>query len=241
MEQVQVILANIERMKCEPEKVLGEILPYYAEKYTRYKREEDARQELVCGILLRKYLGVWKTGQVGYGKDGKPFLTCGEDPENLKCPVGIASLFSCKDMNSKSDMDREFPNGRQWKYNLSHSGVWVALGISDTEIGVDIERIRRYHSATARKLFTEDERTMLEQTKGEDERNALFTMLWTEWEAVLKLEGSGFAGGWRENGVDKDRYAVWTKEMDGYFLSVATKNAAEICLEEEDYSWKRRI
>lgn len=199
MEQVRVILANIEGMKCEPEEVLGEILPYYAEKYTRYKREEDARQELVCGILLRKYLGVWKTGQVGYGKDGKPFLL-----------------------------------ERQWKYNLSHSGVWVALGISDAEIGVDIERIRRYHSATARKLFTEEEQVMLEQVESEEARNALFTRLWTEWEAVLKLEGSGFAGGWRENGVDKARYAIWTKEMDGYFLSVATRDAAEICLEEDE-------
>lgn len=199
MEQVRVILANIERMKCEPEEVLGEILPYYAEKYTRYKREEDARQELVCGILLRKYLGVWKTGQVGYGKDGKPFLL-----------------------------------ERQWKYNLSHSGVWVALGISDAEIGVDIERIRRYHSATARKLFTEEEQVMLEQVESEEARNALFTRLWTEWEAVLKLEGSGFAGGWRENGVDKARYEIWTKEMDGYFLSVATRDAAEICLVEDE-------
>ena len=203
MEQVRVILANIERMKCEPEEVLGQILPYYAEKYTRYKREEDARQELVCGILLRKYLGVWKTGQVGYGKDGKPFLL-----------------------------------ERQWKYNLTHSGVWVALGISDAEIGVDIERIRRYHSATARKLFTEEEQVMLEQVESEEARNALFTRLWTEWEAVLKLEGSGFAGGWRENGVDKTRYAIWTKEMDGYFLSVATRDAAEICLEEDERCWK---
>lgn len=199
MEQVRVILANIEGMKCEPEEVLGEILPYYAEKYTRYKREEDARQELVCGILLRKYLGVWKTGQVGYGKDGKPFLL-----------------------------------ERQWKYNLSHSGVWVALGISDAEIGVDIERIRRYHSATARKLFTEEEQVMLEQVESEEARNALFTRLWTEWEAVLKLEGSGFAGGWRENGVDKARYAIWTKEMDGYFLSVATREATLICLVEDE-------
>ena len=199
MEQVRVILANIERMKYEPEEVLGEILPYYAEKYTRYKREEDARQELVCGILLRKYLGVWKTGQVGYGKDGKPFLL-----------------------------------ERQWKYNLTHSGVWVALGISDAEIGVDIERIRRYHSATARKLFTEEEQVMLEQVESEEARNALFTRLWTEWEAVLKLEGSGFAGGWRENGVDKARYAIWTKEMDGYFLSVATRDATLICLVEDE-------
>ena len=199
MEQVRVVLANIEGMKCEPEEVLGEILPYYAEKYTRYKREEDARQELVCGILLRKYLGVWKTGQVGYGKDGKPFLL-----------------------------------ERQWKYNLSHSGVWVALGISDAEIGVDIERIRRYHSVTARKLFTEEEQVMLEQVESEEARNALFTRLWTEWEAVLKLEGSGFAGGWRENGVDKARYAIWTKEMDGYFLSVATREATLICLVEDE-------
>lgn len=199
MEQVRVILANIERMKCEPEEVLGEILPYYAEKFGQYKRREDAMQELLCGILLRKYLGVWKTEQVGYGKDGKPCLT-----ESLR------------------------------KYNLSHSGVWVALGISDVEIGVDIERIRRYHSATARKLFTEEEQRMLEAAETEEERDHLFTRLWTEWEAVLKLEGTGFAGGWRENGVDKARYAIWTKEMDRYFLSVATRDAAEICLIEDE-------
>lgn len=209
MEQVKVILANIEKMKYEPENVPGEILPYYAEKFRKYKREEDARQELLCGILLKKYLGVWKTEQVGYGKDGKPFLN--------------------------------YPDRRPWKYNLSHSGTWVALGISDVEIGVDIERIRRYHSATVRKLFTEEEQTLLEQVESEEERNVFFTGMWTEWEAVLKLEGSGFAGGWRENGVDKKQYAIWTKEMDGYFLSVATRNEAEICLVEEDYGWKRRI
>lgn len=156
-------------------------------------------QELVCGILLRKYLGVWKTEQVGYGKDGKPCLT-----ESRR------------------------------KYNLSHSGVWVALGISDVEIGVDIERGRRYHSATARKLFTEEEQRMLEEAETEEERDHLFTRLWTEWEAVLKLEGTGFAGGWRENGVDKARYAIWTKEMDRYFLSVATREETEICLVEDE-------
>lgn len=199
MEQVRVILANIERMKCEPEEVLGKILPYYAEKFGQYKRREDAMQELLCGILLRKYLGVWKTEQVEYGKDGKPCLT-----ESLR------------------------------KYNLSHSGVWVALGISDVEIGVDIERDRRYHSATARKLFTEEEQRMLEAAETEEERDHLFTRLWTEWEAVLKLEGTGFAGGWRENGVDKARYAIWTKEMDGYFLSVATREETEICLVEDE-------
>lgn len=101
-------------------------------------------------------------------------------------------------------------------------------------VGVDIERIRRYHSATARKLFTEEEQVMLEQVESEEARNALFTRLWTEWEAVLKLEGSGFAGGWRENGVDKARYAIWTKEMDGYFLSVATREATLICLVEDE-------
>ena len=203
MEQVRVILANIERMKCEPEEVLGKILPYYAEKFGQYKRREDAMQELLCGILLRKHLGVWKTEQVGYGKDGKPCL-----------------------MES------------QRKYNLSHSGVWVALGISDVEIGVDIERVRRYHSATARKLFTEEEQRRLEEAETEEERDHLFTRLWTEWEAVLKLEGTGFAGGWRENGVDKARYAIWTKEMDRYFLSVATRDAAEICLIEDEQCWK---
>lgn len=198
MAEVRVIVANIEKIKCEPEDVLGEILPYYTEKFGQYKRREDAMQELLCGILLRKHLDVWKTEQVGYGKDGKPCL-------------------------------RE----SQRKYNLSHSGKWVVLAVAETEIGVDIERVRRYHSATTRKLFAEEEQRMLEEAETEEERDTLFTRLWTEWEAVLKLEGTGFAGGWRENGVDKAQYAIGTMELDGYFLSIATRDAAEICVTEE--------
>ena len=74
---------------------------------------------------------------------------------------------------------------------------------------------------------------MLEAAETEEERDTLFTRMWTEWEAVLKLEGTGFAGGWRENGVDKAQYAIWTMELDRYFLSIATRNAAEICVTEE--------
>ena len=33
MAEVRVIVANIEKIKCEPEDVLGEILPYYTETF----------------------------------------------------------------------------------------------------------------------------------------------------------------------------------------------------------------
>ena len=37
-------------------------------------------------------------------------------------------------------------------FNLSHSGKYVVLAIADQEVGIDIERVRPYHEATAKKI-----------------------------------------------------------------------------------------
>lgn len=39
-------------------------------------------------------------------------------------------------------------------FNLSHSGKYVVLAIADQEVGIDIERVRPYHEATAKKIFS---------------------------------------------------------------------------------------
>lgn len=44
--------------------ILPQIAPCYVEKYHRFKVEQEARQELVTGYLLRKYLGVCEDGQL---------------------------------------------------------------------------------------------------------------------------------------------------------------------------------
>ncbi|MCR5403035.1 MAG: 4'-phosphopantetheinyl transferase superfamily protein [Butyrivibrio sp.] len=45
-------------------------------------------------------------------------------------------------------------------FNLSHSGQMAALGISDREIGIDIEKCRHFEDSLIRYVFTEKEREL---------------------------------------------------------------------------------
>lgn len=76
-------------------------------------------------------------------------------------------------------------------FNLSHSGEYTMLAIADMDIGVDIEKIREVHWPTVRKVFSKEQRVLLEETS-RVEQPRLFTELWTRYEALLKLSGTGF-------------------------------------------------
>ena len=110
-------------------------------------------------------------------------------------------------------------------FNLSHSGKYVVLAVADQEIGVDIERIRPYHEATARKVFSQEIRNQLSELSGED-KDRLFTRRWTELEAKLKVKGIGFSKEW-ENEKAKE-YFIETRCIDEYYVSLATEEKISI-------------
>ena len=92
-------------------------------------------------------------------------------------------------------------------FNLSHSGTKVALGISDKEIGVDIERERNFKESLIKRVFSEEERKLAEKMGKEklmkenaenddSEKTALneaYTALWTAKESIMKYTGKGIA------------------------------------------------
>jgi 4'-phosphopantetheinyl transferase len=75
------------------------------------------------------------------------------------------------------------------KFNLSHSGDFVVLAVSDTEIGVDIEKIKPYNKAVAKRCFTSAELEWL----SEENTNEAFYRLWTAKESIMKATGAGFS------------------------------------------------
>ena len=77
-------------------------------------------------------------------------------------------------------------------FNLSHSGKYVVLAIADQEVGIDIERVRPYHEATAKKIFSNEIQNAMSELCGE-EKDRIFTQLWTELEAKLKVKGIDLA------------------------------------------------
>ena len=79
------------------------------------------------------------------------------------------------------------PNGL--RFNLSHSGDYVILGVSDHELGVDIEKVKKVNDLMVHRSFTEEEcQWLYEQCDSE-----AFYQLWTAKESIMKATGLGFS------------------------------------------------
>lgn len=113
-------------------------------------------------------------------------------------------------------------------FNLSHSGKYVVLAIADQEVGIDIERVRPYHEATAKKIFSNEIQNAMSKLCGE-EKDRIFTQLWTELEAKLKVKGIGFSKEW-ENEKAKE-YFIETRCIDEYYVSLATEEKISVEIE----------
>lgn len=74
-------------------------------------------------------------------------------------------------------------------FNLSHSGEWTVIALSDSEVGVDIQQIKRVDMRLAKRFFSEKECAQLADAG--DGATELFYRLWTVKEAYLKALGTG--------------------------------------------------
>ncbi len=96
-------------------------------------------------------------------------------------------LGICEDKLCKGPYGKPYlPDGRQ--FNLSHSGRYVILGVSNAEIGVDVEKIAPFDDRVVRRCFTAEEKAWLYETDSENR----FYRLWTAKESVMKATGAGF-------------------------------------------------
>ncbi len=83
-------------------------------------------------------------------------------------------------------------------FNVSHSGDYTVVAISDRPIGIDVEIIKDFSAILAKKLFNEDE---LKYISGSSTTRKKFLMqksfyeIWTAKEAFLKYMGTGISGG----------------------------------------------
>lgn len=108
--------------------------------------------------------------------------------------------------------------------NISHSGDYALIGVSQYPIGVDIEKIKpnRDFKRLAEMVLSEDERAWVFAQDTEQR----FYHLWTLKEARLKCDGDGLAGyypaatfspetSWRYPG-----YAVFTQTLESYIYTI---------------------
>ena len=83
-------------------------------------------------------------------------------------------------------------------FNVSHSGDYTVLAISDRPIGIDLEIIRDFSAILAKKYFNEDELKYISGNSSSRKKSLMqkcFYEIWTAKEAYLKFTGKGIAGG----------------------------------------------
>lgn len=126
-------------------------------------------------------------------------------------------------------------NVDKFKYNISHSGIWVVIAISSYEIGVDIEEISKQREilSNLELLFSNREIEYL-RLKSNQNMMERFAQFWTVKESYLKHKGVGL---FREldsfsvidSGEDRFIKGVISKRVfDNYYLSVFSEHERDI-------------
>ncbi|MBE6686434.1 MAG: 4'-phosphopantetheinyl transferase superfamily protein [Ruminococcaceae bacterium] len=104
-------------------------------------------------------------------------------------------------------------------FNISHSDEWVCLGVSDKEIGVDIEKHNPSKTRLAKRFFSQKEQQHCKTVKD-------FFDIWTQKEAFIKAVGIGLSYGINTFCCfeKQDGYCIRNIEApEGYSLSVCEK------------------
>lgn len=104
-------------------------------------------------------------------------------------------------------------------FNLSHCRSIVACAVDNAPVGIDVEDLGRYSECVARYCMSDDEMSQIGTS------DIIFTRLWTQKEAVFKLQGTGI----RDNIKDillpsnMSNIGITTEEhlAEGYILSIA--------------------
>lgn len=119
-------------------------------------------------------------------------------------------------------------------FNISHCMGWAACAISDREIGIDIERIRKVTDGVVRKALTPAEQEALFKANNKEE---MFCRFWTLKESFIKAVGKGLSfplskvefrlpetveGEIKSN--QKDYYFHQTSLGGGHFLAVCQRD-----------------
>lgn len=119
---------------------------------------------------------------------------------------------------NKSDGQR-IPNV---DFNLSHCKNGIAVAINDQPVGVDIESFHNIDSPLIKRTMNEAE---IQQINASNNPAKVFTQLWTQKEAVLKLLGTGLIDNLHDVLNDcQHKYQIETMvdEQKQYACSVAT-------------------
>lgn len=112
----------------------------------------------------------------------------------LLARYGICNCFgidASKLSFNVSEYGKPYIDGIPYYFNISHSDDYIICGVSDINIGVDIEKMQDIDFGFACDVFSDDEMRRFSSESVENKKE-LFFSIWTLKESYVKWLGSGF-------------------------------------------------
>lgn len=192
------------------------------QKVLSVKNARSQAAGIGAGLLIRKALADHMTEcRAEPGVEcvsecrAEPGAECAAEKPVLEC-FAVEELLSMLERRTAEPCYRYGKNGKPYlkdhpfQFNLSHSGDYVFCGVSNREIGVDIQKIQGDNMLRlAKRFFAAPERRALEGCGDEELRRRMFFRMWVRKEAYGKLTGEGIPGVvgkclWREDPVGEE-------------------------------------
>jgi len=109
-------------------------------------------------------------------------------------------------------------------FNLAHSGPYVVLAISDRPVGVDIEQTKRMSYKVTKRIMRKEQLDRLDGFENESEAFQIeLTKYWTQYEAIMKLVGTGFSGELDDETMEAYEKRVVFRKLEDYVIAVVTE------------------
>lgn len=99
-------------------------------------------------------------------------------------------------------------------FSISHCKEGIAVAIDDQPVGIDIEAIRNVDQDLILRTMNEEEQRQIHSNRD-------FTRLWTQKEAILKMEGTGITSFEQLQGLSIPDYRIQTTEKEKYIYTIA--------------------
>ena len=103
----------------------------------------------------------------------------------------IRNEYSIDDYVETDKHGKPYFVNNKLKFNISHSGRYAILAISDDDIGIDIQAIKADKHRIAEKNFSKKECEYINQAGDDKQKQQRFCEIWTLKEAYLKNIGLG--------------------------------------------------
>ena len=100
----------------------------------------------------------------------------------------------------------------------------MVLAISDRPVGVDIEHTKRMSYKVAKRIMRKEQLDRLEGFENESDAFQIeLTKYWTQYEAIMKLVGTGFSGELDDKTMEAYEKRVVFRKLEDYVIAVVTE------------------